>query len=170
MLVGGFFFSRYAFKKADKEQKYSEVLDRAARKRAKEQWEERERIRQERINTSPIKDLTPIEFEEYTAQYLRDRGYRKVKLTPTTGDYGADVLAVTPEGKKICIQCKRYNNPVGIHAVQEINAAKGHYKCDIAAIAVTSAGYTKQAIVLAKDLSVLLYSYNDLSREFVLHR
>lgn len=175
LVVGGIVLFKYARKRCREEEEKGEAIsqeEREKREAQEKEWraqrEARERERRERILTSPIRELSPLEFEEYTAQYLRDRGYKKVRLTPKTGDYGADILAVTPDNKKICVQCKRYSNPVGIQAVQEINAAKTHYRCEIAAIAVTSKGFTKQAKVLAKDVNVLLYAYDDYRREFCL--
>lgn len=128
--------------------------------------EEAERLRKERILTSPIKQLTPIEFEEFTAQYFIKLGYKHVKSTPTTGDYGADILATSPKDEKVCVQCKRYSKPVGVKAIQEIHAAKQYYKCNVAIVVVTSKGYTAQARNLASNLGVRLYEFNDVTHDF----
>lgn len=100
---------------------------------------------------------SPIEYEEYVANKMREKGYRQVHTTPTTGDFGADILMVSKSGAKICIQCKLYSNPIGIKAVQEIYSAKGYYKCDEAWVCGLN-GFTKSAKELAKRLGVKLYT------------
>ncbi len=156
-----------AYKKRESGRRETEAIDAKEfrRKRA-----EAERQRRERILASPIRNLSPLEFEEYTALYLSQHGYKHVKRTPVTGDYGADILATGPDGKKVCIQCKMYGKPVGIKAVQETHAAKFMYKCDAACVAVTSNGYTHQARRLSRETGVLLYMYDDASHSFIRQR
>ena len=145
--------------------------DEKREKREQRQAWEQERIKienekQERIKTSPIRNLTPIEFEEFTKLYLEERNYKQVKLTQATGDFGADVLAVAPDNAKICVQCKMYSKPVVVSAIQEIYAAKSYYKCERASVAVTSAGFTRQAIQFSENVDVFLFAFDDYSREF----
>ena len=132
---------------------------------------EQERIRvenerQERIRTSPVKNLSPLQFEEYTKFYLEEQNYRNVSLTRTSGDFGADVIATAPDKVRVCVQCKKYSKPVGVSAVQEIHSAKSYYKCERASVVATSAGFTKQAIQLSEKVNVLLFAFDDYSREF----
>lgn len=103
-----------------------------------------------------VDELSPIEYEKYVADYMKGKGYSKVRVTKGSGDYGADVLMEDNEKRKICVQCKRYQNPVGYKAVQEIYAAKGYYKCDEAWVCSTH-GFTKNAQEGAKRLGVKLY-------------
>lgn len=98
--------------------------------------------------------------------YLEERNYKQVELTRKSGDFGADVLAIAPDKTKICVQCKKYKNPVGIAAIQEIHSAKSYYKCDRAAVVATSAGFTKQAAQLSERVDVFLFAYDDYAREF----
>lgn len=42
-----------------------------------------------------------------------NEGYQKVKTTPKAGDYGVDLIVISPEGKKVGFQCKRYKKNVG---------------------------------------------------------
>lgn len=92
-------------------------------------------------------------FEEYLRVLLLGRGYR-VKLTPATGDYGADLI-LSIKGKTIIVQAKRYKKKVGIKAVQEIASAKNHFKADECWV-ITNNFYTKQAIELAASNKVCL--------------
>lgn len=144
--------------KEEKERKQELLL---AEKKAKE---ERER----RILNSPIRNLTPLQFEEFTALYFKKRGYTNIDLTPVSGDFGADIIAYNPEGKKVCIQCKKYSSPVGVSAVQEIISAKLYYQCEIAMVAVGSAGFTRQAKELASKTGIILYTFDDVLHEFIL--
>ena len=108
--------------------------------------------------------LDPYEYENAVAEYFRDKGYFDVDTTPRSGDYGADVIAKSPNGKKICVQCKRYkeDNRVGVKAVQEIYSAKGYYNCEQAYIFTTSS-YTPQAQEMADRLGVVLVVYRNVN-------
>ncbi len=53
-----------------------------------------------------IDEMTGIEFEVYLYHKFRKQGY-KVKLTPVSGDYGAD-LVLKKKREKIVVQAKRY--------------------------------------------------------------
>ena len=152
------------YKKFESETKKKEREEKQAREQARIRLENE---RKERIKTSPIKNLTPLQFEEFTKLYMEVRNYKEVRLTRTSGDFGADVLAIAPDKTKICVQCKMYSKPVGVSAIQEVHSAKSYYHCDRAAVAVTSTGYTKQAIELSERVNVYLFAYDDYSREFM---
>ncbi len=47
--------------------------------------------------------------------------FKSVEVTRGSGDYGVDVLA-EKEGVTYAVQCKRYDGPVGVKAVQEAYA------------------------------------------------
>ena len=97
---------------------------------------------------------TGVEYEEYVAERLAASGFSNLQSTPTSGDYGADIIC-EKDGLKYCVQCKKYSNSVGIAAVQEVCAAKAHYKCDYAVV-ITNNLFTAQAKQLAGDNSVIL--------------
>ena len=101
-------------------------------------------------------EYSPYDYEVFVAQHLRNLGYKDVRTTKKSGDYGADVLATSPEGIKICAQCKKYRNPVGVDAIQEIYAAKAYYGCDLACVYTTSS-YTRSAKSMADRTGVKLY-------------
>ena len=58
------------------------------------------------------------DFEYFCADLLEDHGFKSVEVTRGSGDYGVDVLA-EKEGVTYAVQCKRYDGPVGVKAVQE---------------------------------------------------
>ncbi len=100
-----------------------------------------------------VDNMDGIEFEKFVAAVLIGNGYDIEEMTVTSGDYGADIIATAGE-ERIAIQCKRYQRPVGLKAVQEVISAMKHYDCE-SAIVVTNNTFTKQAIQLAKDNEVV---------------
>lgn len=100
-----------------------------------------------------IDKMSGTEFEEFSAAVLKGCGFIIEEMTKTTGDYGADIIA-SFDGVRIAVQCKRYHNPVGVKAVQEVISAMKHYDCE-EAIVITNSFFTKQAETLAKDHEVV---------------
>ena len=52
------------------------------------------------------------------------------------------------------MQCKRYNYPVGLKAVQEAISAMKHYECE-SCLVVTNSQFTRQAVELAEDNEIV---------------
>lgn len=100
--------------------------------------------------------MTGEEYEDFVMHELVLKGYKEVKPTPRTGDFGADILAITPEGHFICFQCKKYQDTVGVQAVQEVIAAKEYYSYELAAV-VTNSHFTSAAKQMAAKTGVKLY-------------
>jgi hypothetical protein len=100
-----------------------------------------------------MKKLTPIEYEQYCLNIFRLEGWA-ANATAITGDQGADIVCES-DGMLAVIQCKRYSQPVGNAAVQEVLAARVFYGAALAAV-VTNASFTKSAVVLAKKASIHL--------------
>lgn len=95
------------------------------------------------------------EFEYYCAELLRDHGFLEVEVTRSSGDYGIDILA-QKEGITYAIQCKCYNAPVGVKAVQEAYAGRDYYDCMVGAV-MTNQYFTAPAVDAAKKLKILLW-------------
>lgn len=102
-----------------------------------------------------LASMSGYDFERYAAGKLREAGYSNINVTSKSGDYGADIIARTSGGKKVCFQCKKYEKPVGVSAVQEVAAARAYYRCDVAAV-ISVSGYTEQARRLAATSGVVL--------------
>lgn len=107
-----------------------------------------------------IDEMNGRQFEEYLSQLLKRQGY-KVRLTKYTGDFGADLILTSPEGKVIVVQAKRYKNTVGIKAVQEVGTSMPHYNASEAWV-ITNSYYTKAARSLAKSNGIHLFNRDDL--------
>jgi restriction system protein len=106
-----------------------------------------------------IDRMTGHQFEIFLKELFKSLGYR-VKKTPDSGDFGAD-LYMEKDGKTYIVQAKRYKSKVGIKAVQEIVAAKSYYKAEYA-IVVTNNYFTEAAKELAKKNNVILCERPDL--------
>ncbi|WP_159459780.1 restriction endonuclease [Scatolibacter rhodanostii] len=91
--------------------------------------------------------MTGYEYEEFAASYLRSHGYRKVKITKASGDFGVDIIA-HKHWKKYAVQCKYYSRTVGNAAIQEAVAGKAYYGCN-AAMVITNSTFTRPAKELA---------------------
>jgi restriction system protein len=100
-----------------------------------------------------------IDFERQCQQILAGRGW-SARLTPASGDQGADIIA-EKQGMSIVLQCKLYARPVGNKAVQEVAAARTFYDAGFAAV-VSNADYTEAARRLARRNEILLLHIDDL--------
>lgn len=104
-------------------------------------------------NIEQIDIMNGVQFEEYLTELFKSLGYR-VKNTPRSGDYGADLI-LRKNGRTIAIQAKRYKGNVGISAVQEIIGAQKYYNADDIWV-VTNSYYSKSAINLGAVNNVRL--------------
>lgn len=108
-----------------------------------------------------IEILTPEQFEMYCSDLLRRCNWQS-RVTRRTGDQGVDIVA-TFGGVRAVFQCKKYSQPVGNAAVQEVTAGKAFEQADVAAV-VTNSTYTPAAKQLAGMANVHLLHYTDLPR------
>lgn len=123
-----------------------------------------DRFRNERLKQSGIADIDKMsgdDFEKYLAQLFKSQGYESIK-TKASGDFGADVV-IEKDNVRIVIQAKRYKNNIGLKAVQEVVAAKAHYKAQEAWV-VTNSNFTPQAKELARSNGVKLFDREQLIR------
>lgn len=95
------------------------------------------------------------EFEHYCAELLRKGGFQEVEVTRGSGDYGIDILA-QKEGVTYAIQCKCYESPVGVKAVQEAYAGRDYYDRMVGAV-LTNQYFTQPAVEAAQKLKILLW-------------
>ena len=125
---------------------FSNLKKRRARRR-----ELKERI--EIFDMTQIDALSGVEFEQLLNRLFELQGYKSV-VTKKSHDYGAD-LVLEKKNKISIVQAKCYGKNVGIKAVQEIVAAKPHYKASDAFVA-TNRHFSKDAVVLALEHNVKL--------------
>ena len=102
-----------------------------------------------------LDEMEGLDFEYYCAELLRNRGFIEVEVTKSSGDYGIDILA-EKEGVTYAIQCKRYNAPVGVKAVQEAYAGRDFYDHMVGCV-LTNQYFTQPAVDAAQKLKILLW-------------
>lgn len=107
-----------------------------------------------------VQTMNGLDFEHYCAKRLLQQGFVRAEVTPPTGDYGADIIAIDRKGQKWVFQCKRYAGKVSNKAVQEAVAAKAHYKAERAGV-MTNSQLTEKARQLAFENAVELFEALD---------
>ena len=102
-----------------------------------------------------FEEMEGHEFEYYCADLLRKKGFLEVEVTKGSGDYGVDVLA-EKDGITYAIQCKCYQTPVGVRAVQEAYAGRDYYD-RMVGVVMTNQYFTAPAVDAARKLKILLW-------------
>ena len=95
------------------------------------------------------------DFEYYCADILRDHGFIDVEVTKGSGDFGADILA-EKDGVTYAVQCKCYDKPIGVKAVQEVYAGRDYYD-RMVGVVMTNQYFTQPAVDLAQKLNIMLW-------------
>ncbi len=103
----------------------------------------------------PMDEMEGHDFEYYCADILKERGFLEVEVTKGSGDFGADILA-EKDGVTYAIQCKCYDKPIGVKAVQEVYAGRDYYD-RMVGVVMTNQYFTQPAVELARKLNVMLW-------------
>ena len=108
-----------------------------------------------------IDELSGIEFEELVSyNILPNIGFTNIKRTQDSSDFGVDIVAEL-NNEKYAIQCKRYSDKVGVHAVQEVVGGKSYYDCD-KCVVITNNYYSSAAKKLANKNNVWLIDRDNI--------
>lgn len=99
--------------------------------------------------------LSPIQFEEFICEYLKQYGW-DAQVTKVTGDYGVDVIARKRGKPALAIQAKHYSGNVGVAAVQEIYSGMAFYGATIGVVIASRGGFTRAAQTMAHQLNIIL--------------
>ncbi|WP_370380995.1 restriction endonuclease [Catenulispora sp. GAS73] len=113
-----------------------------------------------------IDAMSGSEFEHFVAGLCHRDGFTVFQHRGGTGDLGADVVALAPDGRRIVIQCKRYKpgNPVpGPDLQRFLGTARAVHKADVPVFVTTAWRYTKQSRELADSQQVVLIDRDLLS-------
>ena len=113
-----------------------------------------------------LDQLSGVEFEEFLAGLFRAQGYA-AELTPTSGDYGADLI-LSKDGQRIAVQAKRYVGSVGVAAVQEALSGQAYYQCHTAWVISTGA-FTPNALELAQKSGVKMIGRSEIGNLMAQH-
>lgn len=101
--------------------------------------------------------LTPEGFEEAIAGLCERDGCTEVEVVGGAGDLGADVMAVTPDGRRAVIQCKQYgeSNRVGSQDLQRFGGTcYSVHEADVAVL-VTTSDFTAPAVDYAEQCGIV---------------
>lgn len=112
-------------------------------------------LKDSKKKTVTVDEMEGHEFEHFCAGLLRGSGFDEVVVTKGSGDFGVDILA-QKEGITYAIQCKRYEGPVGVHAVLEVFAGKAYYDKMVGAV-LTNQYFTAPAVEAATKLNIILW-------------
>ncbi|MBW5421806.1 restriction endonuclease [Streptomyces sp. BG9H] len=96
-------------------------------------------------------------FEQAIADLCARDACQEVAVVGGACDLGADVLAVTPDGRRIVIQCKRYGeeNKVGSQDLQRFGGTCFTvHEADVAAL-VTTSDFTAPALEYAQQCGIV---------------
>ena len=102
-----------------------------------------------------LDQISGADFEALSCDILVANGFEFAENTQASVDFGVDVLA-RREGITYAIQCKRYDFPVGIDAVQQVYAGRAYYECHVAMV-LTNQYFTGSARKLADKIGVVLW-------------
>ena len=103
----------------------------------------------------PMDEMEGHDFEYYCADLLKKQGFIDVEVTRGSGDFGADILA-EKDGVTYAVQCKCYDKPIGVKAVQEIYAGRDFYD-RMVGVVMTNQYFTQPAVELAQKLKIMLW-------------
>lgn len=111
-----------------------------------------------------LEQMDPIAFEYFIRDLFRANGYKAI-TTPTTKDFGADVIA--KKGKEVMvIQVKHRNSSdwsVSNDAVQQVVATMGNYKANLSMV-ITNGTFTEHALAQALPNDTLMIDGKQLRR------
>jgi restriction system protein len=108
--------------------------------------------------------MGPREFEDALAWLCRRDGCPEAHATGKAGDLGADVKAITPDGRVLVIQAKRYapgNLVTGPDLQKFGGTCFSVHGAQVAAVVTTSA-FTKQARQYAAAMGIVLVDHDAL--------
>ncbi|MFK0140695.1 restriction endonuclease [Streptomyces murinus] len=92
--------------------------------------------------------MNPTQFEHAIAALCERDGCHGVRVVGGAGDLGADVIAITPDGRRIVIQCKRYapRTKVGSPDLQRFGGTCYSVHRAQIPVVVTTSTYTQPAV------------------------
>ncbi|MFD6108117.1 restriction endonuclease, partial [Nocardia salmonicida] len=109
------------------------------------------------IGDSHLQDCDGPGFEQLTARVMKRDGLKILRCGGGARDHGADIIALTPCGRRIVVQCKlRHGKPIGPDVVYQVNGtARPYHNADIPVI-VTTTTFSAQATEFAKSQDIHL--------------
>ncbi|QGN48439.1 hypothetical protein GKC29_17395 [Micromonospora sp. WMMC415] len=103
--------------------------------------------------------MTGPQFEQWFARILAASGFHDVRVCGGSGDRGADILAKSPDGRRVVVQCKRQHlgNRVGSAAIQRFAGTCRSIHGGEICLLVTNSHFTAgDCQRLARELGIVL--------------
>lgn len=127
-------------------------------------WKAQNRLMTYERDVTVTDHMSGSDFERYVARLLRDSGCRGVRVNGSAGDMGADIIARTPHGQRLVVQCKRYAGNLSSPDVQRFaGTARDIHGADLALI-VTTGRPTAPALEVARRCRITLVDRPALAR------
>ena len=108
-----------------------------------------------------LDEMDGHQFEYACADILKANGYKHVKVTRSSGDFGVDIIA-EKDKVRYAIQCTRYNHKLDNTPIQEVVGGLAYYQCDKGAV-MTNQYFTEPAKQLAQVNDIELLDRDTLS-------
>lgn len=134
-------------------EEFTATLTEIKRQKEIENFEKSLNENSRQINIHDVDGMSGRDFEIFLSNVFERKGY-KVRLTPETGDQGADII-LEKFGEITVVQAKNYSQTVGNSAVQQVVGSIKHYNAHRAMV-VTNNYFTKSARELASSNGVIL--------------
>jgi hypothetical protein len=116
-------------------------------------------------------ELTPTQFELAVAQLLVKMGFQDVHRVGGANDRGIDIRCIDENGRKIVVQCKQYRpgSTVGSRDMQNFVGMASRFHRAHYGLFVTTAGFTREARIIAEGVGFELIDGYELARLSRLH-
>lgn len=114
---------------------------------------------------SSLDTMTGSAFEHHIANLCRRDGLIVQRDGGGAGDLGADVIATTPDGRRVVIQCKRYQPQSSVTSPDMqrfLGTVHTVHHADVAMLVTTARRFTKQAHALGVGHRVILINRDRL--------
>ena len=104
-------------------------------------------------------DIDPFAFEDAVSRLCERDGCSDVHVVGGAGDLGADVVATTPGGRHLVIQCKCYGpgHKVGSQDLQRFGGTCYAVHGAELAVVVTTSEFTEPALDYAEQCAILCF-------------
>ncbi|MEU3823073.1 restriction endonuclease [Streptomyces sp. NPDC030392] len=101
--------------------------------------------------------VDPQGFEHTVAALCVRDGCTRTEVSGGPGDLGADVVATTPDGRRLVVQCKQYgpDHPVGSQDLQRFGGTCFAVHEAEVAVVVTTSTFTAPAVEYAAALGIV---------------
>ena len=135
-----------------------------ARAKAAYEADLRERRLREIAHLDQVDGMTGTQFENLIAELLRRDGLRGVQVIGKSGDQGVDVIATTPHGRKLAIQCKRQNQTVRADRIRNLIGAVHCAYAGYQGVLITSNRFTAPAAEEGRQGQIIMIDRDTLAR------